>query len=151
VVARDAASEVDGTSSVIRASPHNEHDTGSMGDGTTHKDLATDEDSSFKRDMVALRSLISQLSSYLVTTISNEALKMIEEWHKLKTTLLTDQDADLGTWRSEILLRYGLPYKHHFKRPYSMGMPIPRSSRSSSMVAERPGGTLAKPAASISR
>jgi hypothetical protein len=30
VVTGDAASEVDGTSSVIRASPHNEHDTGSM-------------------------------------------------------------------------------------------------------------------------
>ena len=30
VVAGDAASEVNGTSSVIRACPHNEHDTGSM-------------------------------------------------------------------------------------------------------------------------
>ena len=91
------------------------------------KDLATDEDSSL-RGYDRLAQLDFAAFKYLITTISNKALEMVEEeWHRLKTTLLADQDADLDICRCELLLRYGLPCKHHLKRAYIVGMPIPRS------------------------
>lgn len=91
------------------------------------KDLATDEDSSL-RGYDRLAQLDFAAFKYLGTTISNKALKMIEvEWHKVKTTLLADQDADLGICRCELLLWYGLPCKHHLKRAYVVRMAIPRS------------------------
>jgi hypothetical protein len=91
------------------------------------KDLATDEDSSL-RGYDRLAQLDFAAFKYLVMTISNEALKKIEEeWHELKVTLLANQNTDLGTCRCELLLRFGLPCKHHLKRAYLQGMPIPRS------------------------
>jgi hypothetical protein len=91
------------------------------------KDLATDEDSSL-RGYDRLAQLDFAVFKYLITTISNKALEMVEgEWHRLKMTLLADQDADLDICRCELLFRYGLPCKHHLKRAYIVGMPIPRS------------------------
>jgi hypothetical protein len=59
------------------------------------KDLATDDSS--LRGYDRLVQLDFAAFKYLATTISNKALEMIEkEWYKLKTTLLTDQGADLG-------------------------------------------------------
>jgi hypothetical protein len=61
-------------------------------------------------------------------SITNYALKKIEEeWYTLKLALQTDQDLDLGACRCELLLRFGLPCKHHLLRACQVGMAIPKS------------------------
>jgi hypothetical protein len=91
------------------------------------KDLTTDEDDSI-RHYVRTAQLDLAAFKYLVCTISNYALaKIEEEWHKLKLTLLADPDIDLSACRCELLLRFGLPCKHHLKRACLAGMPIPKS------------------------
>lgn len=91
------------------------------------KDLATDEDSSL-RSYNRLAQLDFAAFKHLRIAITNYALAKIEgEWHSLKQALLADQDTDLGRCRCEILLRFGLPCKHHLLRAYNAGMPIPKS------------------------
>jgi hypothetical protein len=64
-----------------------------------------------------------------VVSITNYSLRKIEkEWRGLKLTLQANRDSDLvGKCQCELILRFGLPYKHHLRRAYLEGIPILKS------------------------
>src|SRR5437764_1047237 len=91
------------------------------------KDVAIDEAPS-SRGYNQLTQLYRSAFKHLIVSITNYALKKIKkEWHSLKLSLQADQDFDLGACRCELLLRFGLPCKHHLLRAYRVGMAIPKS------------------------
>jgi hypothetical protein len=91
------------------------------------KELSTDEANSL-RSYPRLAQLDFRAFQDLVVSITSYALKMIEEeWYSLKLALQTDQDLDLGVCRCELLLRFGLPCKHHLLRACQVSMAIPKS------------------------
>jgi hypothetical protein len=58
--------------------------------------------------------------------ISKLALNLVQQvWVKLSD--LVANEIELGSCYCELLVRYGLPCKHHLLRAYQTGQPLPRS------------------------
>jgi hypothetical protein len=67
----------------------------------------------------ALRTLTTDTWSFLIGNVSKLALKLVqEEWAKLLNLVANMDEIELGTCRCELLVRYGLPCKHHLLRAY---------------------------------
>ena len=62
----------------------------------------------------ALRILITDRWSFLIRNVSKLALKLVqEEWIKLSDLIANMDEIELGLCYCELLVRYGLPCKHH--------------------------------------
>ena len=87
------------------------------------KDLTIDKQESMRKYPRLTQSRPFELLRY---NISIYAMKLLEkEWHDLQQLL--NADSPLGDCHCEILLRYGIPYKHYLLRGYYSGEPLPRS------------------------
>jgi hypothetical protein len=76
----------------------------------------------------ALRILATDRSSFLIGNVSKLALKLVqEEWVKLPDLVANIDEIVLGSCHCELLIRYGLPCKHHLLQAYRTGQPLPRS------------------------
>src|SRR3989440_2119574 len=75
-----------------------------------------------------LRTLTENRWSFLIGSVSKLALtKVKEEWAKVAEFASGVTDTNLTDCHCELLLRYGLPCKHHLLQAYRTGQPIPRS------------------------
>jgi hypothetical protein len=78
-----------------------------------------------------LRTLTGDKWSFLISSVSKLALKLVkEEWEKLTNLMIEVANAsliDLSLCTCELLARYGLPCKHHLLPAYQTGQPLPRS------------------------
>jgi hypothetical protein len=76
----------------------------------------------------SLRTLTADRWSFLIGSVSKLALtKVKEEWAKVAHFASGVTDTNLIDCNCELLLRYGLPCKHHLLQAYHTGQPIPRS------------------------
>jgi hypothetical protein len=89
------------------------------------KDIAVDEEPSIRKyprvaqlHGDAFRLLRGQITKYAITLLE-------EEWQQLEHAISTK--SDLGECFCSILLRFGLACKHHLRRAYLSGQPIPKS------------------------
>jgi MULE transposase domain len=74
------------------------------------------------------RTLNKRAFASLINTISTYAVELIApEWEDTKDQVDRDILTSTSPCQCELLLRYGLPYRHHLQEAYRSGMPIPRS------------------------
>ena len=87
------------------------------------KALAEEE---IKSGLKLPRTLDKRAFTQLIDTISIYAVELIaSEWEDTKDQV--DRDVLPSACQCELLLRYGLPCRHHLQEVYRSGMPIPRS------------------------
>ena len=74
------------------------------------------------------RTLDRQAFIHLMNTISAYAIELIaSEWEDTKNEVDQDVLTSASFCQCELLLRYGLPCRHHLQEVYRSGQPIPRS------------------------